>query len=62
MPFAILHQLVLPGFLGTILSVEKRSSFHIKMVSLPSHGIPQDQTVIIVLASPVCSAPHWAWC
>jgi len=62
MPCAILHPQAIPGFLQTIhLLLERRYSIHINKVHLPSYGFPHDITYIVLLASPVCSAPRSVW-
>ncbi|OCL12388.1 hypothetical protein AOQ84DRAFT_373147 [Glonium stellatum] len=60
LPSAILHEIVFPELIGSIMKIlERRYSVHLKMSSFSEHNIPQSRTVIILLASPICADPHW---
>lgn len=55
-----LHELVLNDFIRTVFTLFTNSySVHLKKTRLTDHNLPVDQNVIIILASPLCTDPHW---
>lgn len=61
MSSAILHDLVFADLMGAIFGLlRKRYCVHLRLISFPEHGIPQDRKVFVLLASPVCGPAPWA--
>ena len=51
---AMLHPLAIARFAKAILSLlEARLSVHLKLCKFQDHGIPQDKTILLLIASPL---------
>lgn len=60
MPPALLHRSTIGRFSTSIFKLlEQRLSVHIKLSPLQDHGIPQDRSTLIVVASPFCASLPW---
>lgn len=62
MPCAILHESVLGALIRTMFTLlQHRYSVHLRKLNVKDYGIPQDRSIIVLLASPVCAEPKWAF-
>ena len=62
MPCEILHEQTLGAFILSVFTLlQHRYCLHAKKLSAQECGIPQDRTVLVLLASPVCGEPDWAF-
>jgi len=62
MPCEILHEQTLGAFILTVFTLlQHRYCLHARKMSVQQCGIPQDRTVLVLLASPVCAEPNWAF-
>lgn len=62
MPCQILHEQTVGAFILTVFALlQHRYCLHARRVSVQECGLPQDRTVLILLASPVCAEPNWAF-
>lgn len=62
MPFEILHESVVGTLIRTVFTLLRhRYSVHLRKLSVQKCGVPQDRNVIVLLASPICAEPHWAF-
>jgi hypothetical protein len=60
MPPALLHRSTISRFSTSIFKLlEQRLSVHIRLSSLQDHGIPQERSTLIVVASPFCASLPW---
>lgn len=60
MPPALLHCSAIGRFSTSIIKLlEQRLSVHIRLSSLQDHGIPQERSTLIVVASPFCASLPW---
>jgi hypothetical protein len=60
MPPALLHRSTIGRFLTSIFKLlEQRLSVHMKLSPLQDHGIPQERSTLIVVASPFCASMPW---
>jgi hypothetical protein len=60
MPPALLHRSTIGRFSTSIFKLlEQRLSVHIRLSSLQDHGIPQERSTLIVVASPFCASLPW---
>ncbi|OQV05976.1 hypothetical protein CLAIMM_10624 [Cladophialophora immunda] len=57
---AMLHASFVPRFLATIINLLKhRRSVHIRLCRLQEHGLPQERSILLVVASPFCAPLPW---
>ena len=60
MPPALLHHSTIGRFSRSIFKLlEQRLSVHINLSPLQDHGIPQERSTLIVVASPFCAPLPW---
>jgi hypothetical protein len=60
MPPALLHRSTIGRFSTSIFKLlEQRLSVHVRISSLQDHGIPQERSTLIVVASPFCASLPW---
>jgi hypothetical protein len=60
MPPALLHCSTIGRFSTSVIKfLEQRLSVHIKLSPLQDHGIPQERSVLVVVASPSCASLPW---
>ena len=61
MPPALLHHSTIGRFTKSIFKLlERRFSVHIRLYSLQDHGLSQERSTILVVASPFCAALPWS--
>lgn len=57
----ILHQDAIQTFSTSLLTLlTKRMSVHLRLTPLKEHGLPQDRSIITIIASPQCTPLAWS--
>ncbi|KAJ9495511.1 hypothetical protein H2202_009051 [Exophiala xenobiotica] len=57
---SVLHPRAMKDFSSTIVRLlERKMSVHIKLIHLKDYGLPQDQSVLTVVAAPFCGELPW---
>lgn len=61
MPSAILHPEAIDRLSKTILVLlEKRLSVHLRLTALQDLGVPQEGSIVTIIASPLCAPLPWS--
>lgn len=60
MPSAVLHEELIGEYMKAVLAIlEQGYSVHMKKISVNDHNIPQNRTVMLLVAAPPCTGPQW---